>query len=89
MFSDFSRRQFFRQLCFLLAGAASVGSIPLIGNLFASKAQAQVTAEEVYKGRRYRIETKAFDETPRTVNEDSQVVETKVDLVQMTPAFAG
>lgn len=79
MFSDLSRRQFLRRISFLIAGSAIVGSIPLIGNLFASKAQAQVVNEEVYKGRKYKIETKAFDETPRTVNEDSQVVETKFD----------
>jgi hypothetical protein len=40
----------------LIAGSAAFGSIPFIGKLFASKAQAQETVLEVtYKGSTYTI----------------------------------
>ena len=41
MFSGFSRRQILKLISVFVAGAAAVGSIPLIGKLFVSKVQAQ------------------------------------------------
>jgi hypothetical protein len=58
MFSSFSRRQLLRLISLTAAGTAVVGSVPVVGHFFASKAQGQETPEEeVYKGRKFRIVT--------------------------------
>lgn len=41
----------------MVGGTAVIGSVPIVGYLFASKAQAQDIFEEVYKGRKFKIVT--------------------------------
>ena len=66
---SFSRRQILTLISFLGLGTVVAGSVPFLGNFFASKAQAQETTEFVYKERRYRIVT---NPTPQTAtNEDN------------------
>lgn len=59
MFSGFSRRQTLKMIVTLVVGAASAGSIPLIGKLFASAAQAQegviLEKKNFYKGKEIKI----------------------------------
>ena len=80
MFSGLSRRQLLRLVSGLIAGAAAVGSIPVIGNIFASKAQAQEKIKEVkYKDRKYKIVTKLTDETPQTLQDGAKKIENPFD----------
>lgn len=94
MFSNFSRRQLLRLLASLIAGATAVGSVPVLGRFFASKAQAQGPKDKsdkelkkLYKeirkaerkGRVYEVRTKVKDETPQTVTDVSGVVENPYD----------
>ena len=80
MFSGLSRRQLLRLVSGLIAGAAAVGSIPFIGNIFASKAQAQQKIREVkYKDRTYKIVTKLTDETPQTLQDGANKIENPFD----------
>lgn len=75
MFSGLSRRQLLRLISGLIAGIAAFGSIPFIGKLFASKAQAQATAKQVvYKNRRYRIIPNAVDNTPLTLRDGARTI---------------
>ncbi|WP_341526869.1 hypothetical protein WKK05_30745 [Nostoc sp. UHCC 0302] len=55
MFSRFSRRQFISVISLSIAGATIASSFPFLKNFVISKAQAQETSEEVYKGRKYKI----------------------------------
>lgn len=55
MTSKFSRRQILSIISFSLVGTAVVSSVPSLKNFFISKAQAQEIADEVYKGRKYKI----------------------------------
>ena len=57
MFSSFSRRQLLSLIGFVGIGTVAAGSVPFLGNFFASIAQAQETEEFVYKGRKYKIVT--------------------------------
>lgn len=57
MFTNFPRRQFLSLLRVVGVGTVATASVPIIGNLFASKAQAQNIYEFVYKGRECRILT--------------------------------
>lgn len=68
MFSGLSRRQLLKLISLMIGGTAVVGSAPFVGNFFATKAQAQETPEQVYKGRKYRIVTLPI---PRTATTDS------------------
>ena len=68
MFSALSRRQLFKLISLMVAGTAVVGTAPFVANFFATKAQAQETPEQVYKGRKYRIVTLPI---PRTATTDS------------------
>ena len=80
MFSNFSRRQFFRLIGFSLAGITAIGSIPLIGKFFASKAQAQeAVTQEVYRGRNYRIVNNPVDNTPATIRDGARTIQTPYD----------
>lgn len=80
MFSGLSRRQLLRLLSSLIAGAAAVGSIPVIGKIFASRAQAQEKIKEVkYKDRTYKIVTKLTDETPQTLQDGAKKIENPFD----------
>lgn len=82
MFSRLSRRQLLKLVSGLIAGAAAFGSIPFIGKLFASKAQAQtpVSLKEVkYKNRIYRILPKALDNTPGKLQDWNKKIENPFD----------
>ena len=50
MFSGFSRRQVLKMIGSFVAGAATVGSMSLIGKWLVGAAQAQVRGISVYKG---------------------------------------
>lgn len=63
MFSSFSRRQFLTLISFVGIGTVVAGSVPFLGNLFVSKAEAQEISEEVYKGRKYKIVTHQTQDT--------------------------
>lgn len=76
MFSRLSRRQLLKLVSSLIAGAAAFGSIPFIGKLFASKAQAQETVLEVtYKDSTYTIVPKLIDNTPLTLLDGAKVIQ--------------
>ncbi len=66
MFSSFSRRKFLSLISFVGIGTVVAGSAPFLGNLLASKAEAQEISEEVYQGRKYRIVTDKTQETNAT-----------------------
>ncbi len=77
MFSRFSRRHFFKIISFVIAGTTVAASVPLVGNFLATKAQAQETVEEVYKGRTYKIVTN--ETSQRLANTDANF-DTSVQL---------
>ncbi|PSB45445.1 hypothetical protein C7B80_16985 [Cyanosarcina cf. burmensis CCALA 770] len=80
MFSNFSRRQFFRLIGFSLAGVTAIASIPFIGKFFADKAQAQETAsQEVYQGRNFRVVNNPRDNTPATIRDGDRTIDTPYD----------
>lgn len=77
MFSNLSRRQLLRLISLLIAGTAA-GSIPFFGKFFVNKAQAQA-ANEVYKNRRIRVESKQKDDTPQSLQEGARTVQTRFE----------
>lgn len=75
MFSSLSRRQLLRLISGLIAGSAAFGSIPFMGKLFASRAQARTAANQVtYKNRTYKIVTKAVEDTAQTIQDTARTI---------------
>lgn len=68
MSSNLSRRQILSLLQVVGMGTVVTANIPLLGNLFASKAQAQNIYNHVYKGRKYRIQTDQNQESNMSRN---------------------
>ncbi|NEU73404.1 hypothetical protein PI95_012715 [Hassallia byssoidea VB512170] len=102
MFSSFSRRQFLNLISFVGIGTVVAGSVPFLGNLFVSKAEAQEISEEVYKGRKYRIVTNqtqdptgnidnTFDTSKQLFLDDKQIriIRNKKTDKYMTPVLFG
>lgn len=101
MFSNFSRRQFFSLIRVVGIGIVAAGSVPFLGNFFASKAQAQNISNYVYKGRRYRIQTNQnqertasrnyiFDRSEQLFIDDRQIQITRMkNNKYMTPLLFG
>lgn len=65
---SFSRRQILSLISFVGIGTVVAGSVPFLGNLLVSKAEAQEISEEVYKGRKYRIVTNQTQDTTGNID---------------------
>lgn len=76
MSANFYRRQLLGLAGFLIAGTAVTVSVPFVSNLFASKAQAQETFEEVYKGRTITVVTAPDRATTSQAQESARAMST-------------
>ena len=102
MFFNLSRRQFLNLIRVVSIGTVTTASVPLLGNLLASKAQAQNIYEFVYKGRNCRVATNQIQERTTSTdlgfdtskqlfidNQEIKIAQNKQNQKYMTPLLFG